>query len=588
MNRKLFVLFLLSLLSFALTSCSLSDLLNLGGDDVDDDSNNTLQNEIAEEDLIRPGSSKLGYTDYSMLSDGANHPDYNTDLWYRNDLKDLALPDPYVLEVDGVYYIYGTTDRTGSRTIDCYSTTDFHNYTWHKDVFVCPENSWETNSGGIFAPEMFVYEGEYYLYFGINNKNNGLRYINCAKASTPTGPFLSIYQENADGVLVDGKEAPIFNHNDSIGFSVLDQHVFQDDDGRIYMYYSVYHTNNSQYLVGFEMKDPITPMFETYKILVRPGELTPATTSTKILSWEAYTDFEVAEGPFMIKSPVNGKYYLTYSVNHYPNRFYTVCYAVSDSPLGDYTKPYTSEQKQNGELWTNLIFGYAGGHNGTKVHDQWSGFMSGTAHHCFFKIGDQYMIGYHAHRNRENSNNGRMFAMDYLYFDPETGIPYTEGPTYSLQPLPEAISGYKNIATSAKAIGKNVDFVERINDNYIVEHYNLVQNQDKEVVIKEGKAYIELIFDKEYYISAISIYNSAFYDKALMEIDYINFFNDNAIFNVGYISAYINEEKSFIFPTSAFTVELDKEIKATKVLIAIDTTTGAQLNEIKVFGREVK
>ena len=73
-----------------------------------------------------------------------------------------------------------------------------------------------------------------------------------------------------------------------------------------------------------------------------------------------------------------------------------------------------------------------------------------------------------------------------------------------------------------------------------------------------------------------------------MEIDYINFFNDNAIFNVGYISAYINEEKSFIFPTSAFTVELDKEIKATKVLIAIDTTTGAQLNEIKVFGREVK
>ena len=117
---------------------------------------------------------------------------------------------------------------------------------------------------------------------------------------------------------------------------------------------------------------------------------------------------------------------------------------------------------------------------------------------------------------------------------------------------------------------------------------NIVQNQNKEVVIKEGKAYIEVVFDKEYYISGISIYNSAFYDKALMEIDYINFFNGNALFNVGFISAYINEEKSFIFPTSAFTVELDTEIKATKVLIAIDTTTGAQLNEIKVFGREVE
>ena len=73
-----------------------------------------------------------------------------------------------------------------------------------------------------------------------------------------------------------------------------------------------------------------------------------------------------------------------------------------------------------------------------------------------------------------------------------------------------------------------------------------------------------------------------------MEIDYINFFNGNAMYNIGFIPNYINDEKEFIFPTSAFTVELDTEIKATKVLIAIDTTTGAQLNEIKVFGREVK
>lgn len=574
MKKRIFSLLMCGVMAISLASCQ---------DNNEKTKTPTPETpDIAEEDLVKPGASNVKYTDYSMLSDG-NHPDYNEEKWYRNDLKDLALPDPYVLEVDGTYYIYGTTDRTGSRTIDCYSTTDFHDFTWHKDVYVAPEDSWETNSGGIFAPEMFVYEGEYYLYFGINNQRNGLRYIHCAKSSNPYGPFESIYQENAWGELVDGKAAPIFNHNDSLGLSVLDQTIFQDDDGKIYMYYSVYDTGNSQYIVGFEMADPITPLFETYKILVRPGELTPATTSSKVLSWEAYTDFEVAEGPFMLKSP-NGKYYLTYSVNHYPNRFYTVCYAESDTPLGDYTKPYSPEQKKNGELWTNLLFGYAGGHTGTTVHDQWGGFMSGTAHHCFFKVGDQWMIGYHAHKNRDNSNNGRMFAMDYIHFD-ENGVPYAEGPTYSLQPLPEAISGYKNIALDATVKYQNVEYAERVNDNYIVEHYNLVQNANKEVVLKEGKSYIELVFDKEYYIGAIMIYNSAFYDKALSEIDYINFFNDNAVFNVGFMLCYINEEKEFIYPTSSFVVEFDEDIKATKVLIALDTP-GAQINEIKVLGRE--
>ena len=570
----------LNLISCLVMILALASCQNNEQEVVDDSPN------IAEEDLVKPTSSSLKYTDYSLYSDGSSHPDFNEEKWYRNDLEDLALPDPYVLEVDGVYYIYGTTDRTGSRTIDCYSTTDFNNFEWHKDVYVHPSDSWETNSGGIFAPEMFVYNGEYYLYFGINSKYNGMRYIHCAKASTPIGPFEPIMQENAYGEMVDGKSEPIFNHNDKIGLSVLDQTIFQDDDDRIYMYYSVYDTNNSQYLVGFEMLDPITPLFDTYKILVRPGELTPATTSTKILSWEAYTDFEVAEGPFMLKSPVNGKYYLTYSVNHYPNRFYTVCYAESDTPLGDYTKPYTSEQKKNGEIWTNLLFGYAGGHTGTKVHEQWSGFMSGTAHHCFFKVGDQYMIGYHAHRNREDSSAGRMFAMDYIYFN-EEGVPYAEGPTYSIQPLPEAISGYKNIALNAKVKYLNVENAEAINDNYIVEHYNLKQNAGKEVVLKEGKAYIELIFDKEYYIGAISIYNSAYYEKALYEISYINFFNGNAMFNIGFIPNYINDEKEFIFPTSAFTVEIDNDIKATKVIICVDSLEGAQLNEIKVFGKEV-
>ncbi|MBQ2713310.1 MAG: family 43 glycosylhydrolase [Clostridia bacterium] len=536
---------------------------------------------ISKKDMKRPSSTSLEYIDHSAYTDGETHPDFDTAKWYRNDLTEVPLPDPYVFEVDGTYYIYGTTDRTGSACFDCWTTTDFNEYSLLKNVYLVPDECWSKKSG-LFAPEMLYYEGEYWLYFSVESKENDRRYIHVVKSDSPTGPFEQVKQENFFGEMVDGMKSPIFRHNDSIGLGVLDQHVFVDDDGSMYMYYSVYATGDSQYIVGFEMYDPITPNWDTYKILVRPGELTPDTKNTKILAWEAYQDFEVAEGPFMLKSP-NGKYYLTYSVNHYPDRYYTVCYAVSDSPLGDYTKPYTPEQRKNGETWTNLLFGFAGGMKHSTTHTQWNGFMSGTAHHCFFKSGDQWMIGYHAHRNRDNSDSGRMFGMDYLFFD-EQGVPYCEGPTYSIQPLPEAISGYKNIALNATVKAVNVTNPERINDNYIVEHYNLVQNEDKEVTLGAGESYIELVFDKEYNIGGISIYNSAWYEKMLDEISFINFFNDNVIFNLGFCMPYINEDQSFIFPSSAFTAEFN-EFKATRVVIGFNTTSGAQLNEIKILGR---
>lgn len=533
--------------------------------------------EVAEEDRNRPVKSDLTYTDYDLFGE---HPGFDETKWYRNDLKDVPLPDPFVLYSEGKYYIYGTTDRTGSKTLDCYETEDFNNFKLYMNIDVQDPNSWGNKT--MFAPEVYYIDGTYYLYYSDLSKINGMRYIHVMTSDSPTGPFTEYQGNDYYGNYLDGLKNPIFTKNEEIGLDVLDQTLFIDDDGNMYMYYSVYDTGIMQYIVGFEMLDPVTPNWDTYKILIRPGETTPKTTNMNTLNWEAYTSFKVAEGPFMIKSPVNGKYYMTYSVNHYPNRYYTVCYAVSDTPLGDYTKPYTKEQKANGETWTNLLFGYAGGMSGTKVYDQWDGFMSGTAHHCFFKIGDQYMIGYHAHRNRSTSDKGRMFGMDYLFFDDE-GVPFTQGPSYSIQPLPEGISGYKNVAENARVKSYNVDYAERINDNFITEHYNLKQEQDKEVVLKPGKSYIELDFDREYKIGGINIYNSAFFDKYLSEIDFINFDNDKVIYNGYFSSAYVNEEKEFISPCSAFTYDFD-DITARRVIIGFDTTTEVQINEIKVLG----
>lgn len=533
-------------------------------------STSAIKQGIAAEDKVKPTTTQLEYTDHGNFS----KPVFAEDKWYRNDLKDVPLPDPQVIEVDGRYYIYGTTDRTGARSFDCYETEDFNTFKLHADIYV-PDTEW--SMGILFAPEVYEIDGTFYMTYSDVNKSDR-RYITIATSDSPTGPFTEFKGQDYFGNELDGKKEPLFKYNDRIGLSVLDQHIFIDDDGQMYMYYSIYDSGIMQYIVGVEMYDIVTPNWETYKILVRPGEMNDTTTSTNLLYWEAYQGFKVAEGPFMLKSPVNGKYYLTYSVNHYPDRYYTVCYAVSDNPLGSYTKPFERDG-----TWTNLLFGYAGGMNGTTVYDQWEGFMSGTAHHCFFKIGDQYMIGYHAHMDRKG--NGRAFGMDYINFD-ELGVPYAIGPTYSIQPLPEAISGYKNIAYDANVFTENITHPERINDNYIVEHYHLPQEQDREVIINPGKSYIELVFDKEYYIGGISIYNSAYYDKALSQIEFINFFNGNAIIDAQFSVSYLNDVQEFIFPGSAFTFDF-AEFKASRVVIGIDTGYEAQFNEIKVFGRSV-
>ncbi len=531
--------------------------------------------EVSASDQAKPTSTNLEYNDYGI----GTKPEFDEAKWYRNDLKDMALPDPAVIEVGDGYYIYGTTDRTGSKTLDCYYTTDFNNIELFMNIENTPSDYWGEKT--LFAPEVYFYDNTYWLYYSDVMKG-GLRYINVMTSESPSGPFVPYKGKNAHGEDVDGSKAPLFMHNKSLGIGALDQTLLFDDDGSIYMYYSLYDTGIMQYIVGVKMLDPVTPDWDTYKILIRPGELSPNTKSTNILSWEAFQSFKVAEGPFMLKSP-NGKYYLTYSVNHYPDRYYSVCYAYSDTPLGDFTKPYT-----NGKMWTNLLFGYAGGMKGTSVYDKWTGFMSGTGHHCFFKCGDQVMIGYHAHTNHSgkddkgNFNTGRMFAMDYIYFDDE-GTPYAEGPTYSIQPLPSKISGYSNIALNSKIRSTNVNNVERAVDNRIVEHYHLTNQEENEVQLNAGNSYIELIFDKEYHVGGISIYNSAYYDTILSQIDFINFFDGNAIIDVSFQEDYINNEYEFVFPTSAFVYDF-ADITASKVVIGFKTNQTTFINEIRVFG----
>ena len=515
----------------------------------------------------------VDYVDHTSTYDGKGLT-YDDTMWYVNMLDAVPLPDPYVFVEDGTYYIVGTSDRDGN-VIDCYTTEDFVTYKRHTAIYN-PANydGWEAKQASIYAPELYCFDGLYYMYYSAKD-NDGIRRNSVVVADNPLGPYKPIQKGK-----VNGLAEPIFLDKNTT-FDVLDITVFVDDDKQMYMYYSVAN-NDNQHIVGVKLKNPYEADWSTYTKLVEPGALNSSNSILKPLTWEMFrSGLPIVEAPYMIKS--GGKYYMTYSVNGCWNKYYNVCYAVSDSPLGNYEKPY-----ENGGVWTNLLLGYPGTNITTStVYNQWIGFASGTGHHCFFNIGDQIMIGYHAHQNRDNNTTytKRYFAFDYVYFD-ENGVPFCNGPTYSVQPLPEDISGYKNVAATAEVKSKNVTNSEAINDNYIVDCYNLNGEAEKEVLMGEGYSFIELKFDKQYEIGGIAIYNSAFYNKILSEIEYIDFGNGNVVqYSQFCHDQYVKDAKEFVFPGSAFTIEFLNTFYADHVVICVKTEAGAALNEIVVLGK---
>lgn len=513
------------------------------------------------------------YIDHEKLY-GTKDLEYNKSMWYINNLDKVPLPDPHVFEEDGKYYIVGTNDAGQCKYVDCYYTTDFVTFEFASKIFnPATYNGWENKENPtIYAPEIFKVDGYYYMYYSAKeNTKKGTRRNSVVRSENVLGPYEPIIEGD-----INGLDAPLFNYDVNRG---LDATLFIDDNNDMYMYYA--SNDGEQHIVGVKMKTPYEADWSTRTEILRPGSI-KVTDEEKPLYWETYRTPFIAEAPYMIKSP-NGKYYMTYSVNGHLNKYYNVCYAVSDSPLGEFIKPY-----EEGKIWTNLLLGYSGTNDEeSDLFNQWAGFASGTGHHCFFNIGNQVMIGYHAHQNRNcNSQSGfmaRYFAMDPLYFDAE-GTPYCNGPSYSLQPMPEAISGYKNVALNAKVRTQNVINGEAVNDNYIVDNYNL-ETDDKEVKLGDGYSYIELTFDKEYEIGGLAVYNSAYYEKAIFDIKYIDLMNGNGIEYPIFSNYYFNYDYEFIFPNSSFTYEFKKEIKSNKLVICFDLAQECNINEIVVLGK---
>lgn len=487
---------------------------------------------------------------------------YNKNLWFSNDLE-VVTADPFILsDDDGYYYLYGTTDALGTAGFHVYRSKQLNYWQLLGPAFIPDAHSWSTS--GLWAPEVYKFGDLYYLYYTGSNYTTGsnVKGTSVAVSKTPYGPF-----KNYEGYNARGEFFTVNNQVFDFGYSCIDSTVFQDDDGKLYYYVVKDQENSVSSIYGYRMIDPVTIDYSSETLLSIPGKSNINKDNFDI-SWEITTNpsHKWNEAPFMYKS--NGKYYLTYSSNPYWSSSYAVGFAIGDSPLGIFTKPTTYKT-------ANMLIG-------VEIEEQggdWD-FMSGPGHHCFFKSGDELMIGYHAHTDRVYGSSTRAFAMDRVVVD-SSGL-YVNGPTWSLNRLPKKVSGFENLSLIAD-INENNRKLSLLKDEKVPMHMFRNSDVNLQEFFEKGTHKIAIEFENKVKIDAIQIYNSLDYETCVHKIDQIEIEGIGVMKNITMNSNYIDDDNKYVRPGGSFITEF-QECQTNKITISISEDHEFALSDIVVLG----
>ncbi len=288
-----------------------------------------------------------------------------------NPLPITGIGDPYVLRWDGVYYLYATSAPDGFRV---WHSADLSQ--WSEPVYCYRPGPDSFGESCFWAPEVYGWDGKFYMYYTAQWKGHAeeaLR-IGLAVADNPLGPFRDV------------SAAPLFD----LGYGVLDGHVFTDDDGQRYLYYS--RAGANQIIDGKKEADiyvarlsrdgrEVTGPHHRVLWASQPWERDPA------------DDQYWNEGPFVLKH--QGRYHMMYSANFYQSRRYGIGGAWADSPYGPFVK-YPE----------NPIVSYV------------EGRVSGPGHNSvtIAPDGQGLLCVYHVHTDYHHPSGDRQVCIDPLVF----------------------------------------------------------------------------------------------------------------------------------------------------------------------------
>ncbi len=580
---------------------------------------------------------KMSYYDEASYADGEDCSTINENLFYRNERK-VDVADPCVVYVDdendadyGTYYLYGTTGNTG---FFCWKSDDLVNWEGvgyallYRDL-TTPEG--KAVSVDSWAPEV-IYDGDadkWYMFFSSTPKDSSNSYIPyIAEGDSPAGPFTLVdhidsYTATDGTPLKDIENIETDNsyyyqrymtfdpyqmsqamENLGLGdmdatsdvLRAIDFHPYVDSaTGDKYLYFN---TSVNSYIMGIKMNSWTEPEYGTLTIIAKPGYSTPSAAEKDVPN-EMNTS--VNEAAWITEH--NGKYYLTYSTNSYKDKTYQVCQAVADSPLGEFRK---LTEKEGGILLSA----------DAALRDD----VSGTGHSSIINAGGQYYIVYHKHNSVSEGGSSRHVAVDEIEWitvkdaqGNDLDVMYANGPTTSVQPLPEFASEYKNVASEAEVSATSLSgdsSVSCLTDGLL--SVNRFANNDMvETYVKEtcftAETTITLTFDDYKTIRALMIYNSKNMESAFYDIERVEFdcrledgtlatkYIDGLVFDW---DAYTStDDIDVIRPAASAIAEFD-EIECNEIRITISPATEEQIpvhgyddmaelavSEIRVLGK---
>lgn len=277
---------------------------------------------------------------------------------FINPVSEEWYADPEAAVYDGEYWIFPTLSQRFSKQthFDAFSSSDLKTWTKHENILTQDGCSWIRRA--LWAPATICHNGKYYLFFSANDVHEGEEGgIGVAVASRPEGPYADAIGKPLIGDIINGAQP-------------IDQCVFKDDDGTIYMYYGGWQHCNmcilNDSLNGF--------------VPFEDGSL-----------FKEVTPHNYVEGPFMLK--IRGKYYFMWSEGSWHEDDYRVAYAISDTPYGPFERKATILESDP-EIGT------------------------GAGHHSVIKGSgsDEYYIVYHRHPLDATDGNHRVICIDRLEF----------------------------------------------------------------------------------------------------------------------------------------------------------------------------
>lgn len=292
-------------------------------------------------------------------------------MLYRTNVTNIG--DPFIILDDKEYIMYTTS--FGMQGFRYYCSENLQDW---KEGGIALDLSDSWASTDFWAPEVIQRpkDNKYVMHFSARHEKTKSLRIGVAVADKPQGPFLQI------------KNEPMFD----FGYAAIDGHVFIDDDGQAYFYYSrdcsenIVEGKNVSQIYVVKLNDDLTEVVGEPKLLLSP---------THPFECEPNRPAFWNEGPTVIKK--DGKYYLFYSANFYASRKYCVCMAISEKPDANFVK----SQIDNPILHADLV----------------EKDFSGPGHNCIFTDKEGKMkTAFHIHTNENMpSENRRACIADIVY-----------------------------------------------------------------------------------------------------------------------------------------------------------------------------